>query len=260
MFTRPVLSAACVALLAAPAFGQFLTPAQYTVGNIGATTIVRPPAFALGYGAFNPNYSMPAFVPGVGYGYYPNFTGLRPSYWSLPGRYNAYPWSGAGVYTGGTGVYAYYAPFFYGSGIDVGLSVPYSTYTSYGPSMSGEPGNAYAGVLYQAPVAVATYSRSAQSTLIVPPAAPSDRAVLSVQVPADATVWVQGAATKQTGTTREFISPPLDPGRDYTYTVKAQWKSGDQNVEQTQTVTVRAGDRSGLLFLSGATAKLPAGR
>ena len=73
---------------------------------------------------------------------------------------------------------------------------------------------------------------------------------------------VQGAATKQIGENRTFVSPPLEPGRDYDYTIKAQWKEGDKSIEQSQTVTVRPGQRTAILFLSSAgnVARLPDGR
>jgi uncharacterized protein (TIGR03000 family) len=92
------------------------------------------------------------------------------------------------------------------------------------------------------------------------PSTSLDRAVLNVQVPADASVWVEGAETKQTGATRSFVSPPLEYGRDYAYTVKAQWKVGDKAVEDTRTVNVRAGDRKGVVFMSDVAARAPGGR
>jgi uncharacterized protein (TIGR03000 family) len=247
------LFTACAILVSAsPAFSQV-----FNVGFLGSQTIVRPPSYAVGFGTYNPNYSSPVFVPGVGYAYYPENTGLRPSYWSLPGRYSAYPWSGAGVYTGGTGVYAYYWPTFYNSSsLDVGYASPYSAgLTGYGP-LGGSPygGESYAsGMLYQAPVAAGAYRSAIPVNAL--PVPPSDRAVLSVQVPAGAILSVEGADTKQTGTDRVFVSPPLKPGQDYAYTVKAQWKVNDKAVEQTQKVTVRAGERSALLFISGDVAK-----
>ena len=248
-----LLSACALLVTTSPAFSQF-----FNVGFLGNQTIVRPPAYATGFGTFNPNYSSPVFVPGVGYAYYPENTGLRPSYWSLPGRYSAYPWSGAGVYTGGTGVYAYYWPTFYNSSsTEIGYASPYSAgLTGFGP-LGGSPygGESYAaGTLYQAPVAYGV-SRAVLPPANAVPIAPTDRAVLSVQVPTGATVSVEGADTKQTGTDRVFVSPPLKPGQDYSYTVKAQWKLNDKAVEQTQKVTVRAGRRSALLFLPGDVAK-----
>jgi uncharacterized protein (TIGR03000 family) len=244
-------SACAVLVSAAPAFSQ-----NYFVNYLGSQTIVRPPSYATGFGTFNPNYSSPVFVPGVGYAYYPDNTGLRPSYWSLPGRFNAYPWSGAGVYTGGTAVYAYYWPSFYSSSsLDVGLANPYGAgMTGYGPLGGSSYGESGGGMLYQAPVATGGYRAMIPPANAVP-AAPPDRAVLSVQVPSGATVTVEGAEPKQVGTDRVFVSPPLAAGQDFTYTVKAQWKVNDKTVDQTQKVTVRAGERSAILFMSGEVAK-----
>jgi uncharacterized protein (TIGR03000 family) len=126
--------------------------------------------------------------------------------------------------------------------------------TGYGPLGGSSYGESSGGMLYQAPVAYGV-SRALIPSANAVPGAPSDRAVLSVQVPAGATVSVEGADSKQTGADRVFVSPPLKPGQDYTYTVKAQWKVNDKAIDQTQKVTVRAGERSALLFLSGEVAK-----
>ena len=60
----------------------------------------------------------------------------------------------------------------------------------------------------------------------------------------DAALWLEGAKTKQTGTMREFVSPPLTPGEDYVYEVRARWvDSAGEFVNQTRNVTVRAGQQ-----------------
>jgi len=99
--------------------------------------------------------------------------------------------------------------------------------------------------LFQADTPAMSYREPMRAS----PAAPADRAVLALQVPADAKIWVQGEATKQDGAVRTFVSPPLEPGKTYTYAVKAQWTENGKPVEQSQNVTVRAGNRSQLLFL-----------
>jgi uncharacterized protein (TIGR03000 family) len=78
---------------------------------------------------------------------------------------------------------------------------------------------------------------------------PADTTVqLFIQVPENATVSIDGAATRQTGTTRQFASPPLAPGKEYSYEVRARWTAAGKTVEQTQNVTVRAGDRLNVTF------------
>jgi uncharacterized protein (TIGR03000 family) len=73
-----------------------------------------------------------------------------------------------------------------------------------------------------------------------------------VVVPADATVWIDGAPTTQTGTDREFQTPPLEPGRVFTYQVRARWTQNGQMMDQTRTAEVRAGGMTMLVFTSSA--------
>jgi uncharacterized protein (TIGR03000 family) len=67
---------------------------------------------------------------------------------------------------------------------------------------------------------------------------------LKVIVPADADLWFNGIPTQQKGTERPFVSPPLTPGRDYTYDIQARWMSNGRPVEERRTVHVRANERS----------------
>ncbi len=76
-------------------------------------------------------------------------------------------------------------------------------------------------------------------------------AYLTVKVPADAEVWLEGARTKQSGPTRLFVSPPLRPGNQYAYAVRARWQEEGREVEQTQEVAVQPGDRLTVTFPTG---------
>ena len=59
---------------------------------------------------------------------------------------------------------------------------------------------------------------------------------------ANATLTVDGAATKTTGSTRVFVSPPIEPGRDHTYTLAAVWQPNNYTtITRTRKVVVRAG-------------------
>jgi uncharacterized protein (TIGR03000 family) len=66
---------------------------------------------------------------------------------------------------------------------------------------------------------------------------------LRVRVPqADAQLLVEDVETRQTGTDRTFVSPPLAPGRVFTYTLTATWEpNGYTKITRTRQVTVRAG-------------------
>jgi uncharacterized protein (TIGR03000 family) len=77
------------------------------------------------------------------------------------------------------------------------------------------------------------------------PAAP---AAIRMGVPEGAEVWVDGARTRQTGVDRSFVTPPLDPGRTYSYAVRVRWVDGDGTAERTRTVRFRAGEQLALYF------------
>src|SRR5262249_60664467 len=73
------------------------------------------------------------------------------------------------------------------------------------------------------------------------PAQPDNRAHITVSVPAEAEVWFEGVKRPATGAVREYQSPPLTPGVQYTYDIRARWKENGQEVTQTQQVEVAAG-------------------
>jgi uncharacterized protein (TIGR03000 family) len=68
-------------------------------------------------------------------------------------------------------------------------------------------------------------------------------AYVNVGVPAGADLWFQGVLTPLTGNSRDFITPPIQPDRQYTYEIHARWVEGGREVEQTKSVMFRAGDR-----------------
>jgi uncharacterized protein (TIGR03000 family) len=67
---------------------------------------------------------------------------------------------------------------------------------------------------------------------------------LRVYVPADAKVMIEGVATKQTGDTRRFVSPPLaalPAGKKYAYTVKATFTLNGKEETREKTINVEPG-------------------
>jgi uncharacterized protein (TIGR03000 family) len=85
------------------------------------------------------------------------------------------------------------------------------------------------------------------------PAALSGSATIDISVPADAKVWFDDIPTVQTGSERRFESPPLTPGKTYSYEVTAQWRGPDgQYVVRKQPVSVRANEISNLEFVPRA--------
>src|SRR5262249_21369570 len=72
-------------------------------------------------------------------------------------------------------------------------------------------------------------------------AQPDTVAHLIVNLPAGARLWLEGTPTTRTGPVRQFNSPPLAPGRRYSYQVRASWDEHGHEVTQTQKVGVTAG-------------------
>jgi uncharacterized protein (TIGR03000 family) len=69
-------------------------------------------------------------------------------------------------------------------------------------------------------------------------------------VPANAEVWFDGVKTTQTGSLRQFVSPPLVAGKAYAYQVRIV-AAGEQSMDVTQPLAVRAGDRMMIDFRGG---------
>ncbi len=68
------------------------------------------------------------------------------------------------------------------------------------------------------------------------------RTVISMQVPAGATFSVNNMDIPLRTATPVFITPPLEPGRDYFYDVKITAVEDGKTVTRTKRVTIRAGE------------------
>lgn len=149
---------------------------------------------------------------------------------------------GYGRYHPYYGYHHYYHPYY-----GYGYYPYYDAYPYLGSGVATDPG--YGG--YYAEVAPSYLDGT---TSVTPPAAgygsyyapatgtdqPDGIAYVTVNVPADARVWFEGAATTSTGPVRQFYSPPLVSGSQYTYDIKASWNENGHEVTQTQKVEVTA--------------------
>jgi len=73
-------------------------------------------------------------------------------------------------------------------------------------------------------------------------------ALLTVSVPAEAKVFINGNPTTSTGTQRQYISRGLKAGSRYNYEVRAEFVKDGQPVTDTKNVTLTAGEMAGLAF------------
>jgi len=222
---KGVLGIAAVALLLTPGTARaqfFFTP--YGSGIFGSNNL----------GAL---YARPVF-PGMGRGTFPGFNspylgemgGVNP-YAYNPLLYNAafgmgYNGMGTGMGYGGMG---------FG-----GMGMGYSTVLSL-PGFPSSGQLARKRPTMEPALAVSPYSGIRQAAYDAG-TAEDHRARIEVVVPsARAEVHLQGTTMRQTGTVREYLSPPLQAGSKYVYDVRVRWSDSEGEHEQTRSVRVWAG-------------------
>jgi uncharacterized protein (TIGR03000 family) len=71
---------------------------------------------------------------------------------------------------------------------------------------------------------------------------------ITVWVPYDAKVTVNGMETRSTGSRRQYVSFGLQPGLSYKYVIRARVIQDGKPVEETQTITVTAGQAQSIAF------------
>ncbi|HZU35919.1 MAG TPA: TIGR03000 domain-containing protein [Gemmataceae bacterium] len=98
-----------------------------------------------------------------------------------------------------------------------------------------------------------TYSVTAPA--MVQDVADIHRVRLTMAVKPDAEIWFDEMRTAQAGTLRTFISPPLQPGAEYTYRIRVRWLDQGHPLSSTRKVVVHAGDDIRLTFPESAHAE-----
>lgn len=118
----------------------------------------------------------------------------------------------------------------------------------------GSGGNyGYEGRGYWTPPAMTYYPAPMYFTptysYYAPPSIPvSTNVQISLDVPANAMVWFDEKSTSQTGANRFYVSPPLEPGVNYSYQIKVTWRENGHDVTRVRDVPVHAGDVLNLRF------------
>lgn len=150
----------------------------------------------------------------------------------------------------------YAGPYYYGGGPYYGYGYSpgyayypvYAYYPSYGRyyAYPYTTGYAYAAPAYPYAVAPvvnqASYSSDGSSPI-----------TLRVSVPdPNARLWIQNVPMSLAGSERSFTSPPMIPGRTYTYTIRASWMENGREVSQEKTLQVQAGQETMVRFENSA--------
>jgi uncharacterized protein (TIGR03000 family) len=147
-------------------------------------------------------------------------------------------WGGGygGCYGGG------YAGCYGGSTIGYGGGGGWSSNAGYGGYAISSPYPLGAYVTGGLPV-----MNPAQTPYTATPVATSQGAApatLIVNLPADAKLTVDQAPTQSTSARRVFVTPPLEPGKVYTYTLRAQVNRDGQTFTASREVNVRPGQET----------------
>jgi uncharacterized protein (TIGR03000 family) len=137
---------------------------------------------------------------------------LSNFFWFSPG-FGFWPWNAFSPYYNYNSGYPYFDSYAYGPAL-----MPYAD--TYNPG----PGIAPIAPLPQA------MDTSAQIDVLVPDP--------------DTQVWFDGNQTTSRGPTRYFDSPALQPGGNYTYTLRAVWNQNGQPVSAETSVRVTAGSQA----------------
>ena len=171
------------------------------------------------------------------------FCPLRPPVWATALATAALLFAVQPAPAQGTAGY-YYETFRYGYNPGyyarrVAVPGPYAT-----PTKTSPPGVAPGAYVRYAP-ADAAKPPAAESYLAVVGAATARADVIArieLRVPDGAEVWFGGVRTEQSGTQRQFESPPLVPGKEYAYEIRVVWKADGREVAESRNVSVHAGD------------------
>lgn len=181
----------------------------------------------------------------------PSGRSFAPGSGARPGPSGNWNWSrdfhdGHHDHHGSSFFFGFYPGFYPGFGWDYGYYPGYYGYP-WGYRVYGDdPGYYYYD---PAPGAVAEdYQTEA------PAPAPDNRAHVLIRTPTpDTEVWIEDEKMTETGRTREYQSPILEGGKNYTYEMKARWKENGTEYAQTRKFPVHANDRVIVIF--GKTAK-----
>jgi uncharacterized protein (TIGR03000 family) len=97
----------------------------------------------------------------------------------------------------------------------------------------------------------ASFARPAYAVTLNPTAVVTANATVRMRVSlptADAQLWIQDQLTQQRGLERVFESPNLEPGKSYTYSLRASWMENGKEVVRKLDIDVRSGQVTPVQF------------
>jgi uncharacterized protein (TIGR03000 family) len=248
--TLPAIASAALLFAASPAF------AQHGGGHGGGGFHAGGGGFHAGgyhggFGGYHGAYYGGGYRAGYG-GYNYGYRGYRPYYRG----YNTYPYYGSWYYPYYYGGWSYpyyygsgYSPFFDSSGYVAPSGSDPVTDPNTPPTQTTDPSNvnSLAPVAAVAP-ANGSVNSSSEAASPASSAPANGGARITVRLPDQAELWFDGKMTTTMGQVREFTTPPLASGQNYTYTVRARWLDDDTFRDQTRTIVFAPGDKVEVSF------------
>jgi uncharacterized protein (TIGR03000 family) len=186
--------------------------------------------------------------------------GWRGSGWSGSGYggYNNY----GGMYTPGTtwggGYNGYGNPYGYGGNYYQPGYQGFQTMPYYGSNMQLDGGTGYANVVpsgdYQSFYPTqGNMQGMSQQGMGMQQGMDNNRARIHVRVPADAQVMFDNSPTRQMGSERNFVTPPLEGNFRYTYEISARWRDANgKERQENRTVRLTPGQTANVDFTASA--------
>jgi uncharacterized protein (TIGR03000 family) len=89
-------------------------------------------------------------------------------------------------------------------------------------------------------------------------ASPPTTSSVTLRLPENAEVWIQGKKMEEKGTERRFNLPTQDPRSTYDYEVRVEWPENDGRFSKTTHLNVRAGDQQSLTYVAALANQKPA--
>jgi len=177
----------------------------------------------------------------TGFGFTPYGAGVRPSAYGFYPLSRTQPTYGPAVYPRGASYYEDgYGPIFLTS---INYPGVYGAFTQGAAAAAYNVAPVVSAGMYP-PATMEGYVSTVRTAT-----SPGDiSAEIDVKVPASAELYFNGVRMSQTGENRVFLTPPLVPGRDFSYTVQAVWTNNDHPVREQRNIRIRGGDRLSVDF------------
>jgi uncharacterized protein (TIGR03000 family) len=86
-----------------------------------------------------------------------------------------------------------------------------------------------------------------------PLTSPSFDTSITVRVPSNAEVFIQGKKMSETGSERRFSLPSLDPSTTYDYDVKITWSENGNKISDEKHLKIHGGDHQSLTYVAALT-------